>query len=134
MPEAAAGLSADGTGGGSAPTRATPNVLRRDSAAGVNHVACLGSHTMASRYRPRTSSKNPATMVASKFSDGGSWTRTGPRFSAKPWIWSKNATSGSRASVKPRSCVIVRGSFIANRNSGGVLSRHLAYVAAACGR
>jgi hypothetical protein len=59
---------------------------------------------------------------------------SGPRFSAKPSVCARNAMKGSRAHCTFRSYVIARGIFTANRNAGGVLAHHFAYVVAACGR
>lgn len=70
----------------------------------------------------------------SRSSDGGNCTSRGPRFLPRPAISSRNRSSGRRARRNFRSCVMVRGSLTANRNSGGVPLAHFAYVVDACGR
>ena len=61
---------------------------------------------------------------ASKACDGGNCTRSGPRLTPSPALSSRNRSSGARARRSFWSCVIVRGSFTANRKHGGVEAAH----------
>jgi hypothetical protein len=89
----------------------------------------LGSHTRGPRYHTNCRKARPPrhrTQTTAATVQG-----IGPLFCAKSSVWARNAQSGSRVLqlqvMRNRS----RHLFTANRKSGGVLSRHFAWVATA---